>query len=126
LKKFFLSGVIFGLILVAVSYYVLSVQSNLIGKEPLEIKIRKGDTWGDVHFQLTETGQILMPNLLDPVVKLLKYDRYIKPGRYVLEPGISTLTIIRKLRSGASDTCQSHTQQHYFPSSTGRKGFKHN
>ena len=101
MKKLILSGAIIGILLAATSYYILAIQSNIIGNTPLEIRIRKGDTWGDVHVQLTETGQIRMPNLLNPVVQLLKYDRYIKPGRYVLEPGMSTLSMIRKLRSGA-------------------------
>lgn len=70
------------------------------GDESIELKIRNGDTWSSVQGHLTATNRIKHPKLLEPVARVMKYDRLIKPGRYVLEPNMSILNVIRKLRSG--------------------------
>jgi UPF0755 protein len=81
-------------------YYLLALSPAIEGNASTEIKIRKSDTWTSVSQQLTSSNKIKHPFLLELAARVLKYDKLIKPGRYVLESGMSTLTIIRKLRSG--------------------------
>jgi UPF0755 protein len=89
-----------GLLSIGVMYYLIAISPAFKGDEPIEIKIRKGDAWSSVRSQITSSNKFKHPSLLEPVVKMLKYDKLIKPGRYVLEPDMSILKIIRKLRSG--------------------------
>lgn len=89
-----------GLLCAFALYYLTAISPAIRGDDSIEIKIRKGDTWPSVREQLTSSDKIKHPALLEPIVRALKYDKLIKPGRYVLESGMSTLKIIRKLRSG--------------------------
>lgn len=103
LKKFLFAILLVGIAIGAGFYYLANVASALKGDEPIEVLIRKGDAYSSVEAQLTNSNELQYGFLLKPVAKALKYDLYVKPGRYVVQPGSTILDIIRKLRSGNQD-----------------------
>jgi len=84
-------------------FYLSFIAIVLEGEQPIEVLIRKGDSYASVETQLTTSNELQYGFLLKPIAKALKYDAYVKPGRYLIQPGSTILDIIRKLRSGNQD-----------------------
>lgn len=87
---------------IGVGFGYLLLFSNQVKNDSVEIKIRKGDNWNIVKYQLEE-GEIKTPLLIELAARILKYDQNIKTGRYVFKSGSTAFDIIRKLRSGNQD-----------------------
>ncbi len=66
-----------------------------------EIFIPTGSDFSDVKTILYEKGLVIRRNDFERVSKWLKYDRLVKPGRYILPHGLNNLDLVRLLRSGA-------------------------
>ncbi len=102
LKKVLLvfAALIIGIVSVLHSFTKLNMIEN---EEGVELRIRKGDTFEDVKNQLLSDGQYKIPFYFETASKLLKYDKNIKSGRYLIPYKSSTVDIVRKLRSGNQD-----------------------
>lgn len=103
LKKFLLIILITGIAVGLYFFYLVNVAPALKEDQSIEVLIRKGDNYSGIEAQLTNNNELQYGFLLKPVAKALKYDKYVKPGRYVIKPGSTILDIIRKLRSGNQD-----------------------
>jgi UPF0755 protein len=103
LKKLLFLILVVGMVAALTFYYLINVAPALKGDEKIEVLIRKGDSFANVEAQLTNSPDLKYGFLLRPVAKALKYDLYVKPGRYLIQPGSSIFEIIRKLRSGNQD-----------------------
>ncbi len=62
--------------------------------------IKTGSSFDDVMEGLSTQGILKNPGTFKFVAKQLGYDQKVKAGKYVIEKGESTYTIIKKLRSG--------------------------
>jgi UPF0755 protein len=66
-----------------------------------ELKIKTGSTLEDVVFQLKQNKQLRRENGFKWLSNKMGYsDKTIKPGRYILTPGMSNIALVRMLRSG--------------------------
>jgi len=71
------------------------------GKSEVFITIPTGSTFDDVKESLYTHGTIIDRRTFELMVRLKKYEKSIKPGRYKLTSGMGNLAIINLLRSGA-------------------------
>lgn len=76
-----------------------NVPSNL---QPLIISIAPETTFEQVTQQLVDSGVVENPLLFDFFGRQMQYDRYIKSGRFNIQPGWNTIELIRNLRMGAN------------------------
>lgn len=82
------------------AYQVVFTPNILVGKEARELIIERGATFNSIQKQLHDRGYVNDLMSFSLLARLMKYDRSIKPGRYVLTPGMSNMQAIRLLRSG--------------------------
>lgn len=66
--------------------------------------IKTGTGYEQLRQQLVEEGFLAQTESFDLLSKLLRYDHRVKPGKYVVKPGMSVLGLVRKLRSGSAET----------------------
>jgi UPF0755 protein len=85
--------------------YSMLYQSNvwLSGRESVSLNIRKGEKWDDIRQYLYKNGLIIHRNSFELVARLMKYPDHIKPGHYLLVPGMNNRQLVSKLRSGRQD-----------------------
>ena len=81
-------------------YQVMKSANILVGKEAKVLLIPKGSDFKTVQDSLRVGEFITDPVSFGLLAKLLKYHENVKPGRYLLKPGMSNLSAIRYLRSG--------------------------
>lgn len=81
---------------------VASVGMGSAVKERTEVYIPTGATYAQVQDSLRQSGGVKMLKF-EIVSRLKDYPRAVKPGRYVLQRGITALQVVKKLRSGAQD-----------------------
>ncbi len=88
----------------AVGYYYYDQLFSGVLVDPLpktELKIKTGSTLEDVVFQLKQNRQLKRENGFKWLSAKMGYtDKSIKPGRYILTPGMSNIALVRLLRSG--------------------------
>jgi UPF0755 protein len=85
--------------------YQIFFQPNVLAgkKEPVAVYIRPGADFKQVMDSLL-ARQIVGDHIsFRFVAKVLKYQELVKPGRYLLQPNMTNLAAVRKLRSGAQD-----------------------
>ncbi|HLF34578.1 MAG TPA: endolytic transglycosylase MltG [Cyclobacteriaceae bacterium] len=82
------------------AYQVLYSPNILIDKEPQFIHIPTGSDFSDVQKILSESDYINDLMAFSLLSKLMKYDRLVKPGRYLLQKDMNNRAAIRLLRSG--------------------------
>lgn len=82
------------------AYQVVFTPNVLIGMESRELIIPKGATFKSLQKQLHEGRYVHDLISFSFLARLMNYDRTVKPGRYVLTPGMSNMQAIRLLRSG--------------------------
>ena len=82
------------------AYQVVYTPNILVGKESRELIIPRGATFKSVQQQLHEGRYVSDLISFSFLARLMKYDRAVKPGRYVLTEGMSNMQAIRLLRSG--------------------------
>ncbi len=85
--------------------YQIFFQPNILaGKQkPVVIFIPPSADFGQVVDSLQTHGAIGDEVSFRFVAKILEYQTLIKPGRYLLQPNMTNLAAVRKLRSGAQD-----------------------
>ena len=103
---------VFGLLLAllggvcAGSYGYYSLQMDNIALPSGEthvLLIPSGADYTFVKNELTAAGVIKNMSTFEMTVSALKYDQYVKPGRYEIAGGMNNLELVRKLRSGDQD-----------------------
>lgn len=102
-KRFVLFMVIFSVLLTSFSFYFyqLFYGVNILPEEqPRMVLIDRDDTFDSLRNYLYEEQIIEDALSFSFVAKVLKYPDLIKPGMYLLEPGMTNLEAVRKLRSG--------------------------
>lgn len=99
--------------LLALGYHRL-IRENVQKTEPWSLYIRTGSTLQDVFTKIQDNQVFADEDAFFWAVDLLSYEN-VKPGRYILQPGMSALTVVRKLRSGNQDPVRlmfkSHTSR---------------
>jgi UPF0755 protein len=105
-KVLIIGLVVFTVLLVSFSFYayqMLMTPNVLIDQRERVVLIPTGSDFKDVQDILIEgkyVNDILSFSVLS---KFMKYDQYVKPGRYLLEADMSNLEAIRHLRSGRQE-----------------------
>lgn len=104
---------VFALIIIVVSvltvtfsfyaYQTLKVPNVLVDQQDKILLIPTDATFSDVQHILKEEGYVQDLLSFSMLAKLMKYDQYIKPGRYLLKKDMSNLKAIRLLRSGKQE-----------------------
>ena len=106
-QKILIVGLIIStVLLVSFSFYayqMLMTPNVLVDQRQRVLLIPTGANFKDVQDKLHEgeyVNDILSFSVLS---KLMKYDQYVKPGRYILKPDMSNLEAVRYLRSGQQE-----------------------
>ncbi|MFP4088998.1 MAG: endolytic transglycosylase MltG [Cyclobacteriaceae bacterium] len=105
-KVFIVGLILSSVLLVSLSFYayqVLMVPNVLVDKGKQVLYIPTGATFDEIRDQLYEEGYVNDLLSFSFLSKLMKYDQYMKPGRYVLQPDMTNLEAIRYLRSGKQE-----------------------
>lgn len=97
---------LFSILLISFGFYAYQISYTpniLVGKQPRPLVIPRGATFKDVQGILHKgdfTQDLISFSFLS---KLMEYDEQVKPGRYVLQPGLSNIEAIRILRAGIQE-----------------------
>lgn len=84
-------------------YYYDQLFSAVLNQKltKIELKIKTGSTFNDVVYQLKQNGQLTRENGFRWLATKMGYtDKTVKPGRYILSPGMNNVSLVRLLRSG--------------------------
>lgn len=98
--------IVFSVLLVSFSFYayqVLMTPNVLVDKQEQILLVPTGSDFKDVQQIMQEEGYVNDILSFSVLSKLMKYDQYVKPGRYLLSPDMSNLEAIRYLRSGKQE-----------------------
>lgn len=100
----------FGLVLLAIvglisgyMAYRIIYKNNTIGQEKKDIYIGSHQTFEDVLQTLKDSNVLVNYSAFEMLASYMDYKNNIKPGKYILSPGMSNKAIISKLRSGNQD-----------------------
>lgn len=77
---------------------------NINSNEPKIIFIHSDADFDDVLHIMKDSNVLKNINTFEVVAKYLKYKDLVKPGKYILKPGMDNHEIIAKLRSGNQDS----------------------
>jgi UPF0755 protein len=102
-RLFVIFLVVFTVLLSSFSLYVYQVFNTpniLIDKDRSYLYIVENQTFKQLQNELYETGYVKDLVSFSLLARLMKYDRNMKPGRYLLEPEMSNYQAIKLLRSG--------------------------
>jgi len=98
--------VVFSVLLVSFSFYayqMVMTPNVLVDQRERILLIPTGADFKDVQDMLIEEEYVNDILSFSVLSKLMKYDQYVKPGRYLLSPDMSNLEAIRHLRSGQQE-----------------------
>lgn len=98
--------VVFAVMLISFSFYAYQVVMSpniLVNQQEKVVLIPSGSTFDEVRDMLYEEGYVNDILSFSMLSKLMKYDQYVKAGRYILTPDMSNLEAIRLLRSGRQE-----------------------
>ncbi len=84
-------------------YQICYTPNILVGKEPRELIIPDSASFNTVQQILHEGGYVQDLISFSFLARLMKYDRHIKPGRYILNSNMNNLETIRYLRLGKQE-----------------------
>jgi UPF0755 protein len=68
--------------------------------QKVEIFIPTGSSYPDVYYSLDSLLDISNPELFELFAKRKKYPEHIRPGRYIIDHGMSYIAVLDMLRSG--------------------------
>lgn len=99
---------VIGVTFVMMSYYFYQIFftpnfGNQLVQEQSVLYIRKNAEFKDVLDSLDKYKLIDDKTSFAFIAKLLKYQSSVKPGRYIINKGMTNLQLVRKLRSGQQD-----------------------
>lgn len=81
-------------------WQVVNAPNILVDDTKKPIIIEKNITFDQLQNKLYDGRYVHDLVAFSFLARIMKYDRYIKPGLYMLEPNMSNIQAIRKLRSG--------------------------
>jgi len=84
-------------------YQILNVPNILVDKRPTYLYIPVNATFRSVQDSLYNKKIVGDPLSFSFLARLLKYDKMIKPGRYLLQSNMTNVDAIRLLRSGRQE-----------------------
>jgi len=107
-KKIVLGSAIvaFSMMLSSFGFYfwqIIYSPNFLVEQDPKPLLIRTGATFKDVQNQLYDGRYVNDLVSFSFLSKMMDYDKLVKPGLYLIEPGMTNVQVIRKLRSGDQD-----------------------
>lgn len=82
------------------AFQVVYTPNFLVGRDSQVLLIKDGATFQDVQRQLHEGNYVQDLVSFSFLAKLMDYDDQVKPGRYIIRPGMTNLEAVRILRSG--------------------------
>jgi len=82
-------------------YYVILKPNLLVGQPECSFIIPHHSSFETLKKKLRQENILQTSYSFELIAQLLKYDRYIKPGHYVLKSNMSNWEAVRLLRSGA-------------------------
>lgn len=85
------------------AFQIVYTPNVQVGKDNRVFYIKDGATFKDVQKELHEGNYVQDLVSFSFLARLMKYDDHVKPGRYILEKGMSNLEAIRLLRSGKQE-----------------------
>lgn len=97
---------LFSILLISFGFYAWQITSTpnvLVGKQPRPLIIPRGATFKDVQKLLHEGDYTQDLISFSFIAKLMDYDEQVKPGRYLLEPGLTNMQAVRLLRAGIQE-----------------------
>ena len=105
-KVLIIGLVVFTVLLVSFSFYayqMLMTPNVLVDQRERIVLIPTGSDFKDVQEILIDGDYVNDILSFSVLSKFMKYDQYVKPGRYLLEADMSNLEAIRHLRSGKQE-----------------------
>jgi len=103
-KRILILVLLFGLGLVGALYYSLMVASVVPEGEPVSVAIPTGASYEQVLDTLAAQGITPNRRVFDPLAERMGWKRArMRSGRFSLEPGLSAVGLIRKLRAGSRE-----------------------
>lgn len=81
-------------------YQVVFSPNILVDKEDQPLIIESDETFKTLQNKLYDMDYVQDLVAFSALAKVMDYDKYIKPGRYILEANMSNIEAIRLLRSG--------------------------
>lgn len=100
---FFLVVAILGISFTFYAYQVVYTPNVLVDKDDRLLIIDSGDTFQDIQKELHEGKYVQDLVSFSFLAKLMKYDKRITPGRYLLKRNMSNLQAVQLLKSGAQE-----------------------
>jgi len=97
---FFLAFAIIAILVVFLVYRNIAGIKIDTGARGKEVFIPTGSTYEEVQYILDSELDIRNPELFRLIAKKKNYPRHIKPGRYIVDTGISYPDLVNMLRSG--------------------------
>lgn len=85
-------------------FYQMLYTPNVLVEQSAEVFfVRTGETFDEVRDRLGEDRIVNDILSFSVLAKLKNYDELVKPGRYVLQPDMTNLQLVNKLRAGDQD-----------------------
>lgn len=81
-------------------YQVIYSPNFLVERESRFLIIPSGSTFEDVQRIIYDESYVNEPVAFGMLSKLMKYDKSVKPGKYLIEKNSNNIDVIRKLRAG--------------------------
>ncbi|MEQ9438370.1 MAG: endolytic transglycosylase MltG [Cyclobacteriaceae bacterium] len=103
LAIFIIVGSVFLVSFTFYGYQVVYTPNVLVDQQDRILLIPTGATFKQVQNQLYDEKYVEDLLAFSTLAKLMKYDQYVKPGRYHLTPNMSNIEAIRLLRSGQQE-----------------------
>lgn len=90
----------------SVIYIVLAPNIRSNDGQNAYLYIYDTSSFDDVVKSLREDGNMLNTGTFTLLAKALNYDQKVRPGKYLLKPGMSNLSLVRNLRNGSQEAVQ--------------------
>ena len=114
LKYSLIGLIVVGIIGAGAGYYVLMSPNSGGEPEGTHIYIDRGATFEDALAELEAKEVVKNSATFSLTAKALKYDQLVKPGHYLVKPGMSNLKLVRQLRSGAQTEIKLRFRAHVY------------
>jgi len=105
-KILILSVVIITILLSSFTFYFYQViysPNFLVEKESRYLYIPTGSSFSDVQKIIYDNGFVNDPVAFGILSKFMKYNKLVKPGRYLISKNANNIEVIRKLRAGEQE-----------------------
>ncbi len=103
-RKILIGAIIVGTVLLSTFslyiYQILFTPNVMVDQPERYLYIPSGSTFADLQKYLYDENIVNDPVSFSFIAKLMKYDRNIKPGRYLLKSNSTNIQVIRMLRAG--------------------------